>query len=41
MDKFTTPVSYTHLGEDGLLVETGPGVHNSANRRVLVVNLGH
>jgi outer membrane protein OmpA-like peptidoglycan-associated protein len=29
------------MGEDGLLVETGPGVHNSANRRVLVVNLGH
>ena len=29
------------MGEDGLLVETGPGVPNSANRRVLVVNLGH
>jgi OOP family OmpA-OmpF porin len=32
-----TPVG---MGEDGLLVETGPGVANSANRRVLVVNLG-
>jgi OmpA-OmpF porin, OOP family len=29
------------MGEEGLLVETGPGVPNSANRRVLVVNLGH
>jgi OOP family OmpA-OmpF porin len=29
------------MGEDGLLVETGPGVANFANRRVLVVNLGH
>jgi OOP family OmpA-OmpF porin len=29
------------MGEDGLLVETGPGVPNFANRRVLVVNLGH
>ena len=28
------------MGQDGLLVETGPGVANSANRRVLVVNLG-
>jgi OmpA-OmpF porin, OOP family len=28
------------MGEDGLLVETGPGVANAANRRVLVVNLG-
>ena len=33
-----TPVG---MGEDGLLVATGPGVANSANRRVLVVNLGH
>ena len=33
-----TPVG---MGEDGLLVETGPGVANAANRRVLVVNLGH
>jgi OOP family OmpA-OmpF porin len=29
------------MGQDGLLVATGPGVANSANRRVLVVNLGH
>ena len=28
------------MGQDGLLVETGPGVPNAANRRVLVVNLG-
>jgi outer membrane protein OmpA-like peptidoglycan-associated protein len=28
------------MGEDGLLVETGPQVPNAANRRVLVVNLG-
>ena len=28
------------MGADGLLVETGPGVSNSANRRVLVINLG-
>jgi OOP family OmpA-OmpF porin len=28
------------MGEDGLLIATGPGVANSANRRVLVVNLG-
>jgi outer membrane protein OmpA-like peptidoglycan-associated protein len=28
------------MGEDGLLVETGPNVANAANRRVLVVNLG-
>ena len=33
-----TPVG---MGEDGLLIATGPGVANSANRRVLVVNLGH
>ena len=33
-----TPVG---MGQDGLLVETGPGVANAANRRVLVVNLGH
>jgi outer membrane protein OmpA-like peptidoglycan-associated protein len=33
-----TPVG---MGEDGLLVDTGPGVPNAANRRVLVVNLGH
>jgi OmpA-OmpF porin, OOP family len=33
-----TPVG---MGEDGLLVDTGPNVPNSANRRVLVVNLGH
>jgi outer membrane protein OmpA-like peptidoglycan-associated protein len=33
-----TPVG---MGEDGLLVETGPGVANAANRRVLVVNLGN
>jgi|SRR5580658_3932298 OOP family OmpA-OmpF porin len=33
-----TPVG---MGEDGLLVETGPDVANAANRRVLVVNLGH
>jgi OOP family OmpA-OmpF porin len=32
-----TPVG---LGEEGLLVATGPNVSNSANRRVLVVNLG-
>jgi len=32
-----TPVG---MGEDGLLIATGPGVANSANRRVLVVNLG-
>jgi outer membrane protein OmpA-like peptidoglycan-associated protein len=32
-----TPVG---MGEDGLLVETGPGVASAANRRVLVVNLG-
>lgn len=32
-----TPVG---MGEDGLLVQTGPGVANAANRRVLVVNLG-
>jgi OOP family OmpA-OmpF porin len=29
------------MGQDGLLIETGPGVASSANRRVLVVNLGH
>jgi OOP family OmpA-OmpF porin len=29
------------MGQDSLLVATGPGVANSANRRVLVVNLGH
>jgi len=29
------------MGEEGLLVATGPNVANSANRRVLVVNLGH
>jgi OOP family OmpA-OmpF porin len=29
------------MGEEGLLVATGPGVANSKNRRVLVVNLGH
>jgi OmpA-OmpF porin, OOP family len=29
------------MGEEGLLVETGPGVPNASNRRVLVVNLGH
>jgi OmpA-OmpF porin, OOP family len=28
------------MGEDGLLVATGPNVANAANRRVLVVNLG-
>jgi OOP family OmpA-OmpF porin len=28
------------MGEDGLLIATGPQVPNSANRRVLVVNLG-
>jgi OmpA-OmpF porin, OOP family len=28
------------MGEDGLLVPTGPGVPNASNRRVLVVNLG-
>jgi outer membrane protein OmpA-like peptidoglycan-associated protein len=28
------------MGEDGLLVATGPNVPSSANRRVLVVNLG-
>ncbi len=33
-----TPVG---MGQDGLLVATGPGVPNAANRRVLVVNLGH
>jgi len=32
-----TPVG---MGQDGLLVETGPGVANPANRRVVVVNLG-
>ena len=32
-----TPVG---MGEDGLLVPTGQGVPNAANRRVLVVNLG-
>jgi outer membrane protein OmpA-like peptidoglycan-associated protein len=32
-----TPVG---MGEDGLLIATGPGVANSSNRRVLVVNLG-
>jgi OOP family OmpA-OmpF porin len=32
-----TPVG---MGEDGLLIATGPQVPNSANRRVLVVNLG-
>jgi outer membrane protein OmpA-like peptidoglycan-associated protein len=32
-----TPVG---MGEDGLLVATGPDVSNAANRRVLVVNLG-
>ncbi|MSP01386.1 MAG: OmpA family protein [Acetobacteraceae bacterium] len=31
-----TPVG---MGQDGLLIETGPGVANAANRRVLVVNL--
>ena len=33
-----TPVG---MGEEGLLVATGQNVANSANRRVLVVNLGH
>jgi outer membrane protein OmpA-like peptidoglycan-associated protein len=33
-----TPVG---MGEEGLLIATGPNVSNSANRRVLVVNLGH
>jgi OOP family OmpA-OmpF porin len=33
-----TPVG---MGEEGLLIATGQGVSNSANRRVLVVNLGH
>lgn len=33
-----TPVG---MGEEGLLIATGPGVASSANRRVLVVNLGH
>jgi OmpA-OmpF porin, OOP family len=28
------------MGEEGLLIATGPGVANAANRRVLVVNLG-
>lgn len=28
------------MGQDGLLVETGPGIANAANRRVLIVNLG-
>ena len=28
------------MGQDGLLVETGPGVPEPRNRRVLVVNLG-
>lgn len=32
-----TPVG---MGEEGLLVQTGPDVPNAANRRVLVVNLG-
>jgi len=32
-----TPVG---MGEEGLLIATGQGVPNSANRRVLVVNLG-
>jgi OOP family OmpA-OmpF porin len=32
-----TPVG---MGEEGLLIATGPGVSNAANRRVLVVNLG-
>ena len=32
-----TPVG---MGDEGLLVQTGPGVANAANRRVLVVNLG-
>jgi outer membrane protein OmpA-like peptidoglycan-associated protein len=33
-----TPVG---MGEDGLLVATGPGVSNAANRQVRVVNLGN
>jgi len=33
-------LSAVGMGEDGLLVETGPQVPNAANRRVLVVNLG-
>jgi OOP family OmpA-OmpF porin len=33
-----TPVG---MGEDGLLVATGPNVASPANRRVLVVNLGN
>jgi OmpA-OmpF porin, OOP family len=33
-----TPVG---MGEEGLLIATGPGVASSANRRVLVVNVGH
>jgi len=33
-----TPVG---MGEEGLLVETGPDVANSANRRVLIVNMGN
>jgi len=28
------------MGQDGLLIATGPGVSSAANRRVLVVNLG-
>jgi OmpA-OmpF porin, OOP family len=35
-----TRLTAVGMGEEGLLVETGPGVANSANRRVLVVNLG-
>ncbi len=33
-----TPVG---MGQEGLLVQTGPGVPNANNRRVLVVNTGH
>ena len=33
-----TPVG---MGQDGLLVATGPGVANAANRQVRVVNLGN
>jgi outer membrane protein OmpA-like peptidoglycan-associated protein len=33
-----TPVG---MGVEGLLVDTGPDVPSAANRRVLVVNLGH
>jgi OOP family OmpA-OmpF porin len=36
-----TRLTPTGMGQEGLLIETGPGVPEPRNRRVVVVNLGH